>query len=282
MSAHPTLDSPQSAASLPLSFGAASHPGTVRRVNEDGWYAEPPVFLVADGMGGHRAGDVASAIVVESFEAMVRRGSVDAAAVEACIGQCQERIQALVTDESPAAPGSTLVAAVYLLEEGVGYWLLANVGDSRAYVWQQDQLEQLSHDHSVVQELIDAGELDPVDVPTHPERHVITRALGAVQNSPADYSLVPATAGSRVLLCSDGVTTELDDATLARLLADKRSDHETASTIVAAAVEAGGKDNATAVVVTVRGAGHTDENTLGTAHPSAPVTDTEPDRRGRS
>lgn len=278
MSAHPTLGS----RSHPLSFGAASHPGAVRQVNEDGWFAEPPVFLVADGMGGHRAGDVASAIVVDTFQSMARRGNVDAPAVEACLEQCQKLISALANDEAPSAPGSTVVVAVHLREGDADYWLLANVGDSRAYVWQPDEFEQVSRDHSVVQELIDSGDLDPRDASTHPERHVITRALGAVQDSPADYSLVPASAGSKLLLCSDGVSTELDDATLARLLATQRSDEETAAMIVAAAVDAGGRDNATAVVVSVPGADLVDVSTLGRGLSSAPETDTLPDSRGRS
>lgn len=281
MARMPAAKQDASPISLPLTFGAASHPGRVRRVNEDGWYAEAPVFLVADGMGGHRAGDVASSIVVETFDAMVRSGPVDAASLETCLARCQELIGALASDEAPAAPGSTVVAAVHVVEDGNAYWLLANVGDSRAYQWHQDRLEQVSHDHSVVQELIDAGELDPRDAAAHPERHVITRALGAVQNSPADYSLLPALPGSRLLLCSDGVTTELDDATLARLLAMDVSDPQLATLIVDAAVDAGGHDNATAVVVTVRGASSDSEDTWGAGPVDELDSDTLPDSRGR-
>lgn len=276
------LPAGDAAAHFPLSFGAASHPGAVRRVNEDGWFAEPPVFVVADGMGGHRAGDVASAIVVDRFAAMVRSGVVTAATVEACLADCQDRIAALDAGDASASPGSTAVVAAYLVEDAVGYWLVANVGDSRAYVWQHDRLEQISRDHSVVQELVDAGQLDPLDALTHPERHVITRALGAVQDSPADYSWVPAVAGSRVLLCSDGVTTELDDATLARLLSGDQSDSDIAATIVAAAVDAGGRDNATAVVVTVGGPPVDATDTAGRTPGREPQTDTLPDSRGRS
>lgn len=230
-------------------FGAATHPGLVRTVNEDGWLASPPVFLVADGMGGHRAGDVASSIVVSRFDALVRSGAVGVSAVEACITEVQRELEALGSGEA-GAPGSTLVAAVHVVEQGLGYWLVVNIGDSRIYSWSEGRFEQLSHDHSLVQELIDAGELEPSLAAGHPERNVVTRALGAVRGAPVDYSLIPAAELGTLLLCSDGITAELDDSAVARIMGRHAHDpREAAEMLVGAAVEAGGRDNATAVVV---------------------------------
>lgn len=258
-----------------IAFGAASHPGTVRTVNEDRWFTSPPVFLVADGMGGHQAGDVASSIVVSTFDEMVRDGVSGVASVAACIARCQERIGALGTDS--ASPGSTLVGAVYLTEDGAGYWLVVNIGDSRAYWLTEDGFEQLSKDHSVVQELIDAGRLSPSAAASHPERHVITRALGPFDNLPADYSWIPVIEDSTLLLCSDGVTSELRDGTIARLLESGMGAQETAEALITAAVNAGGRDNATAVVLQVRGSA--DPTHRQRRDDVASATDTLPGRR---
>ena len=258
-----------------LRVGAFTHPGRLRAVNEDAWLARPPVFLVADGMGGHRLGDVASAIVVTSFEELALSESVDLTEVVRCIAVCQQRIASLA-DGSGAAPGSTLSAAVYVVRDGEAYWLLANIGDSRAYQLVDHRLEQLSHDHSVVQELIDSGAIAPSAAASHPERHVITRALGAMENAPADYSLVPARGGTKILLCSDGVSSELNDGTIAELLDSPREAREIAKALVTEAVDTGGHDNATAVVIEVLGT-RVLENTAGIL--SAQQVDTVPGSR---
>lgn len=235
-----------------LSFGGSSHRGAVRALNEDSWLAEPPVFVIADGMGGHRAGDAASAIVVERFMDLAAGAPAELDAVQDCIGACQREIEALADGAGPA-PGSTLVAAVYILQGDTGYWLVASIGDSRAYVSADAPLEQVTHDHTVVQELIDAGELRPTDAPSHPERHVVTRALGATEDSSADYSLIPVTGGSTLMLCSDGVSSELNDRTLAEIIELGLGAQDTAEKIVDSAVAAGGHDNATAIVIRMEG-----------------------------
>ena len=235
-----------------LCFGASSHRGAVRAHNEDSWLSQPPVFVVADGMGGHRAGEAASAIVVERFMDLSGESTVGLEAVQDCIGACQREIEALDDGAGPA-PGSTLVAAVYILQGDAGYWLVASIGDSRAYVSVDARLEQVTHDHTVVQELVDAGKLQPADAPSHPERHVVTRALGATDDSSADYSLIPVTGGSTLMLCSDGVSSELDHRTLEELIGLDLDAQETAEQIVDSAVAAGGHDNATAIIVRVQG-----------------------------
>jgi protein phosphatase len=236
-----------------LSYAAGTHPGRVREVNEDSSLVAPPVFLVADGMGGYARGDVASRLVAESFEPLATLADVQPGDVEAAISAAQQRVGALAA-EFTTAPGSTLVAATHVLEDGRGYWLLANIGDSRAYLHTEGRLEQISKDHSVVQELIDAGRLTREEALGHPERHVITRAIGALTASQADFSLVPAEPGSRLLLCSDGLTSELSDTAILHILSERMPADRTVLTLIDAAVSAGGHDNVTVVVVDVAGA----------------------------
>ncbi|MFZ2503300.1 MAG: protein phosphatase 2C domain-containing protein [Nocardioides sp.] len=272
---------PNAPAGLSIRYATHTHPGRVRRINEDSSLAQPPVFLVADGMGGHQHGDVASALVVETFGQLAGMSAVSVGDIEACVESCQRRVSALA-DDSGAAPGSTLVAVVFVVHDGSAYWLLANVGDSRAYQWLDGQLEQLSHDHSVVQELIDAGELTAEEIANHPERHVVTRALGAISDVEADYSLIPVKPNSTLLLCSDGISTELDDAAIGATLqqgAAQATEH-LAQELVEAALRAGGRDNATALVIEVLG-GQALEDTAG-AMPRINDDDTVPGLRRRA
>jgi serine/threonine protein phosphatase PrpC len=244
-----------------LHHGAATDVGLVREVNEDAFLASPPVFVVADGMGGHDGGDVASAIVVEEFGRLAdegydpRRG---ADAVAATLEACQRRIAAYGEQQVSSGrhqwyAGTTVVAAL-LVEDGDGpTWLLANLGDSRIYRFADDTLEQVSVDHSVVQELMEAGQITSDDAATHPERNVITRALGGPEAAEADYFLLPLPSVERLVLCSDGVSGMIDDAAIAAILRETDDPRDAADRVVAAAVAAGGRDNATAVVVDVVG-----------------------------
>ena len=237
-----------------LSFATASHRGRVREVNEDSWLVAPPVFLVADGMGGYARGDVASRLVVESFEPLAALDDVQPADLDGAIEASRRKVAALAA-EFTSAPGSTLVAASYVLEDGHGYWLLANIGDSRAYGFADGVLDQISKDHSVIQELIDAGTITREEALGHPERHVVTRAIGALADSEADFSLVPAAPGSRLLLCSDGLTSELSDTAISHILSEGMPPERTVHTLIHAAVSAGGHDNVTVIVVDVHGEG---------------------------
>jgi serine/threonine protein phosphatase PrpC len=247
-----------------LHHGAATDVGLVREVNEDAFLAVPPVFVVADGMGGHEGGDVASAIVVEAFGRLAERGYDPRRGVEAVaetIEESQRRIgeyaelQRAQGVSSRRSAGTTVVAALLVEDDEGPTWLLANLGDSRIYRFAEGRLEQVSVDHSVVQELVDAGQITPEEVATHPERNVITRALGDAGGAQADYFVVPLAAAQRLLLCSDGVSGMVDDAVLAEILADTSDPRDAADRLVAAALAAGGEDNATAVVVDVVGWG---------------------------
>ncbi|MEV7972217.1 protein phosphatase 2C domain-containing protein [Cellulomonas sp. NPDC089187] len=229
-------------------WGSATDRGRVRALNEDSLLAHPPVFLVADGMGGHEAGDVASRLAVEEFAQTAGLTTVEPADLQGCFQRAAARIRSTFERRE----GGTTVAGVGLAEQdGAAHWLVFNVGDSRVYRWsdQDRELGQLSVDHSVVQELIDAGQLTRSAAEQHPERHVLTRALGTGTDPDPDYWLVPAHPGDRLLLCSDGLTNELTAEQIATVLADGADPNETAAALVRLAVQAGGHDNTTAVVV---------------------------------
>ena len=257
-----------------------THVGTVRKHNEDAWLIEPPVFVVADGMGGHLGGDLASQIVIEKFESLGGTPFVTVGDLERVIKASDDAISSLGTNPE-TAPGSTVIAAGYLAEGAHGYWLIANVGDSRAYVLTPDSFEQVSKDHSVVQEMIDAGQIDEDQARVHPERHIITRALGAIDDVQPEFVLVPASAGTRILLCSDGLTGELTDAEIESILRDGSAPHATVMRLVARAVEAGGHDNVTAVVIDVELASNPTELDITLGHPVVEEleADTIPGRR---
>ena len=244
-----------------LHHGAATDVGLVREVNEDSFLAAPPIFVVADGMGGHDGGDVASAIVVEEFARLAdegydpRRG---ADVVAATLRASQERIAQYGRDQVGGGnpkwyAGTTVVAALLVTDDQGPKWLLANLGDSRIYRFVNDTLDQVSVDHSLVQELVDAGSITADDAAVHPERHVITRALGGPQAVEADYFLLPLPSVERLVLCSDGISGMIDDAAIAGILREVEDPRDAADRMVAAALAAGGKDNATAVVVDVVG-----------------------------
>jgi serine/threonine protein phosphatase PrpC len=251
-----------------LHHGAATDVGRVREVNEDAHLADPPVFVVADGMGGHDGGDVASSIVVKEFAGLAGQ-SFDAhegaTAVTATFRACQRRIAAYGEEQLRGGrprwyAGTTAVVGLLVEQDGEPQWLVANLGDSRAYRVAGGRLHQVSHDHSVVQELVDAGKITGADALVHPERHVITRALGGPGRVDADFFLLPLPAAERLLLCSDGVNGMLDDTAIEAVLTGADDPRDAAGRVVAAAVEAGGRDNATAVVVDVVGWAAHDED----------------------
>jgi PPM family protein phosphatase len=242
-----------------LHHGAATDVGLVREVNEDAFLVAPPVFVVADGMGGHADGGVASRIVVEEFARVAQSGydpTRGADVVAATLEASQHRISELAARggaDFRRTPGTTVVAALLVEDDGAPAWLLANLGDSRIYRVADGVLEQVSTDHSVVQELIESGQITAEQAAEHPERHVITRALGGPRLEVADYFLLPIRSADRLLLCSDGISGLVDDPEIATILTHSVDPRDAADRLVAAALEAGGDDNATAVVVDVVG-----------------------------
>ncbi len=245
-----------------LHHGASTDVGLVRKVNEDSFLVAPPVFVVADGMGGHSGGDVASRMVVEEFQRLAAHYDPTGGAdhVADAFTRAQARIVQYGEAHRALTPGwhagTTAVVAVLVDDNGVTKWLLANLGDSRIYRLTEGHLEQISVDHSVVQELIDAGQITPDQAAVHPERHVITRALGSPGGIDPDFFLLPLASVERLLLCSDGVTGMIEDEEIEDILVTVPDPRDAADRLVRAAVAAGGRDNATAIVVDVVGLAH--------------------------
>jgi PPM family protein phosphatase len=244
-----------------LHAGAATDTGLVRATNQDAYLASAPVFVVADGMGGHHGGEVASRIVVEEFGRLALDGYDATRALEVVhevLAESQRRIRAYGDEHRGVGDpdwysGTTVVAALLCEDDEGAKWLLVNLGDSRIYRVHQGALEQVSVDHSVVQELLDAGEIEASSAATHPGRHVITRALGGPVLGQPDFFVLPLGSAPRVVLCSDGVSGMIGDAEIRRILAEAADPRDAADRMVTAAVAAGGEDNATAVVVDVVG-----------------------------
>lgn len=242
-----------------LRHGAATDVGLVRSVNEDSHLVRPPVFVVADGMGGHRGGAVASSIVTDEFSRVEVAGLDARAGAEllvATLTRCQTRIRGwgdTQPDPTRWRAGTTVAVALAVHEAEGHRWLLANLGDSRIYRVRHGALEQVSVDHSVVQELLDAGRITAGEALVHPERHVITKALGSPAGVNPDFFLLPLSAGDRLVLCTDGVSGLVGDAGMQEILSGCGDPQAAAEALVAAALRAGGRDNATAVVVDVVG-----------------------------
>jgi serine/threonine protein phosphatase PrpC len=236
-----------------VDVSARSDVGAVRHVNEDSMIAADPVFAVADGMGGHARGDAASTTAVETLARVLPAGSLPTPdEVIAAIDEANAAVRALsgVDESGIAVAGTTLTGVVRVRrpETGEEQWMVVNVGDSRVYRWDSSTLEQLSIDHSAVQELVDAGLITTEQAAVHPERNVITRALGAEDFVDTDALFLPMEGRQTFLICSDGLTKELGDAEIARVLADSKG-VSLADALVDAAIEAGGRDNVTVVVV---------------------------------
>src|SRR5690554_1549195 len=205
---------------LALDFSYASDVGNVRRLNEDSLLAAPPVFLVADGMGGHSFGDRASQSVVATFRSTL--GTVDAPSPEsvvATIASANEALMAMREPGNDSVSGTTLTGLA-LVSTVSGYrWMVFNVGDSRVYRWDGRALEQVTVDHSAVQELLDAGQITALEALSHPHRNVVTRAIGVHDEVDADVWLLPVTGKQTFLVCSDGLSRELADDQIAQILA---------------------------------------------------------------
>jgi serine/threonine protein phosphatase PrpC len=235
-----------------LSWGAASHRGARRLLNEDRFLVSRSVFFVADGMGGHEAGEVASATAVDALRPLAELDVVTPDEVRARLTIAQENVQAIVTEPGRGA-GTTVTGVAVSEQDGNPYWLVVNVGDSRTYRMAGGRLEQVSVDHSEVQEMVDAGLLTPAEAQTHPRRHVVTRALGSRAEPQPDFWFVPIERHDRVLVCSDGLTGELTDERIAEVLLDTPDPQGAAERLVHEAIAAGGRDNITVVVVDATG-----------------------------
>jgi protein phosphatase len=234
--------------------GAATDVGRVRRHNEDSMVAEGTVFAVADGLGGHAAGEVASGLTVDALRDLAQRAHITRREVVATVAEANDRIlDSVRVHPEQRGMGTTVSGIAVVTEDGAPRWAVFNVGDSRVYRFADGELVQVTVDHSEVQELVDAGLLDPDEAARHPLRNLLTRALGSRELSEVDVWVLEPQPGERFLACTDGLTGELDDDAIAGILAAEDDPQAAAEALVAAAVSAGGRDNVTAVVVDTDG-----------------------------
>ncbi|MGW9585798.1 PP2C family protein-serine/threonine phosphatase [Microbacterium sp. NPDC055455] len=271
---------------ITLAFGAATDPGLRRRINEDSYLAAAPLFLVADGMGGHNAGEIASATVIHEFAALVGRESLAIDDVHTAVATARRRVAALPAGGGAGA-GTTLAGVVVADVDGEGYWLAVNLGDSRTYRLSDGRLEQVSVDHSVVQELVDSGELAADAAQRDARRNVITRAIGAGSDADPDYWLIPAEDGDRILVCSDGLSGELEKDAIHGILLAEPDPQAAATRLVHEAMVRGGRDNITAIVVDAlsvrsRATRSVEHDTVPVSAPTAPVVDIDGDTLPRA
>lgn len=236
-----------------ISFGSRTDVGSVREQNEDSLIVQPPLFVVADGMGGHAAGEVASEIAVKTLGECAPT-SPDAEGLGAAVEVAnREIINAALTGQGRTGMGTTCTAA--LLEDH--RLVIAQVGDSRAYLLHQGSLNQITRDHSLMTELIEAGVLTPEEARHHPQRSVITRAMGNDVAMVPDLYEIDVEDGDRLLLCSDGLTGMLFDKDIVKIMKENPDPQQCASALVDAAIDAGGLDNVTVIVADVAGANAT-------------------------
>ena len=231
--------------------GAATDVGRVRERNEDGFLTQEPLFAVADGMGGHRGGGVASEVALQMLSRM-EGGSVtgsDAAdGLADMVTQANDAVLERASEEPRLAGMGTTLTAVIVQP---GRIHLAHVGDSRAYLLRDGDLRQLTEDHSLVQRMVNEGKLSPEEAEVHPHRSVLTRALGVEPELDVDRDSLEVRPGDRILLCSDGLTTMVPEEDIQRIVAENEDPQRVAEALVAAANEAGGLDNITALVLFV-------------------------------
>lgn len=237
-------------ARISLSWAALSDTGYRRGVNEDSLLARSPIFAVADGMGGHTAGDFASTAVVTRLAEKVKADFVGELALTEALRSAVDDMTRGV-GQTDLGTGTTVTGIALTLVDGNPYWLVFNIGDSRVYSYRDGTLEQLTVDHSIVQELLDAGAITPAEAEVHPHSNVITRAVGFNEDPVPDYFLLPIVAGSRLLVCSDGLTKELTEHGIRYFLGEGSSPLDAAQQLMDAALGNGGRDNVTVVVVDV-------------------------------
>ncbi|MDR3053423.1 MAG: Stp1/IreP family PP2C-type Ser/Thr phosphatase [Coriobacteriales bacterium] len=230
-----------------LRYGSRTDVGCVRAHNEDSLIARPPFFAIADGMGGHEAGEVASEIAVETL-ARYDLSSADVATLSTAIIAANRAIlRGAREGVGRQGMGTTLTAAIIEDDD----LLIAQVGDSRAYLLHGGRLQQITHDHSLVEELVAMGEITPDEALTHPNRSVITRALGSDFDTRPDYYELAIQPGDRLMLCSDGLSGMVGITKMEHILKTKGDPQLAADTLVEAARDAGGYDNITTIVVDV-------------------------------
>ncbi|MBT0567972.1 serine/threonine-protein phosphatase [Williamsia sp. CHRR-6] len=234
-----------------VEWSAVSDVGLVREANEDAALVARQRYLLADGMGGHDRGEIASEAVLAALGAVVPGDLTSTrAAVLDALDVAADEIDHIDSRNGRRA-GTTVTGAMVVTYDGVPHWLVVNIGDSRTYRWSESELEQVTTDHSQVQELVEAGFLTAEQARVDPRRNVITRAVGAGMDAEADFFAFPVVVGDKVLICSDGLTGELPDSEISDILADAPDAAAAASELIAGALALGARDNVTVIVAAV-------------------------------
>ena len=230
-------------------FGSRTDVGCVRDHNEDSLVVAPPLFVVADGMGGHAAGEVASEIAVNVLAELAPK-DLDGAALEHAVEEANHEIIRAARDGRGREGMGTTLTACMLENERL---IIAQVGDSRAYLLHHGKLQQLTRDHSLMADMIEAGQLTPEEARHHPQRSVITRALGSDPNTRPDMYEINVETGDRLLVCSDGLSSMIEDEQIEAVMRRVPDPQRCASQLVNEAIAAGGHDNVTVIVSNVTG-----------------------------
>jgi PPM family protein phosphatase len=280
-------------------IGVSTHPGRKRRHNEDTFVVEPPLFAVADGMGGAKAGEVASGLAAGALKEGGGDGVSGEERVVELIQEANRRVFRRAREDREASGMGTTMTLALVESDRV---IFGHVGDSRAYLIREGQIEQLTDDHSLVAELVRSGRLSPEEAESHPQRSVITRAVGTEADVDVDIFSIRPEPGDLFLICSDGLTDMVDDETIIRAVEKHRENlDEAAKALVGAANRVGGEDNITVVFFEVRESerledtavtaaapavdGEVDDDTLSELDEVPPVETLEPEepkRRGRA
>lgn len=230
--------------------GGRTDTGHVRVANQDSWLAVDRVFVVADGMGGHAAGEVASALAVARFAELTHQAPLRPDDVRVALADANDAIVRSAADNPEQAGMGTTVTGLCLVQvAGSPHWLVFNVGDSRVYRFADGVLTQLTVDHSHVAELVATGEITQAEARDHPLTNIVTRSLGTSEPVEPDMWVFPPVRGERFVVCSDGLTGEVMDDAIARAIAEEAEPQSAADRLVAMALAAGGRDNITVLVV---------------------------------
>ena len=230
-----------------MRYAALSETGKVRENNEDSYHADGRIFIVADGMGGHRAGEVASTAAIEEFMRFDEENR-ETSTPQRMRGGIHAANLALyhMAQDDPELEGMGTTFTAVLVEGGLN---LGHVGDSRAYIWREGGLRPLTRDHSLVEHMVSEGYLSPREARIHPQRNVILRALGISEELEVDLETVDAAPGDRLLLCSDGLSGFVEDKELEAIVSLETAPEERCRRLVGAANERGGIDNITVIMI---------------------------------
>lgn len=239
---------------IELSWHAITDVGLRRENNQDSYVVVPPIFSVADGMGGHSAGEIASDAVAARLSELQDRKNLTREDIDAALHLSVSDIHTRV-GETDLGAGTTVTGLALTCTDDRPAWLVLNIGDSRVYQFFRGSLSQVTADHSVVQHLIDTGSISPEEAESHPHSNVITRAVGFNEAPIPDYTELALIPGQRMLICSDGLTKELTDFGIRHFLSTARTAKDAAEELIQQALQNSGRDNVTVVVIDVHAVG---------------------------